>query len=242
MAADGISSVSAAQLSAEAFVAAGSAYGRARLPSLPTYLPAYLPTCLLTYLLTYPPAYLPTCLPTYLLTYVLVAEEFVAAHTAVRAFHRLEGTLLSTYDLGTLLVDPPRYVHVLVHVCACVLHRLEGTLVDPPRSGLYPVPCTLYPGATTTAHAAPSRPRIMYHVPYTLYPVPRSGLDGTCRALASTFDRVIYISCNPISLARDLEVLSTTHTVSRCAAFDQFPYTDHLECGVLLERRAAAPQ
>jgi len=67
---------------------------------------------------------------------------------------------------------------------------------------------------------------------------PRAGLDAACRALASTFNRILYISCNLETLARDLIELSRTHEVTRLAAFDQFPYTPHLECGVLLERRS----
>eukprot|EP00326_Haptolina_ericina_P016563 CAMPEP_0181173286 /NCGR_PEP_ID=MMETSP1096-20121128/2916_1 /TAXON_ID=156174 ORGANISM="Chrysochromulina ericina, Strain CCMP281" /NCGR_SAMPLE_ID=MMETSP1096 /ASSEMBLY_ACC=CAM_ASM_000453 /LENGTH=106 /DNA_ID=CAMNT_0023261099 /DNA_START=56 /DNA_END=376 /DNA_ORIENTATION=+ len=31
---------------------------------------------------------------------------------------------------------------------------------------------------------------------------PRAGLDETCRALAATFERVVYVSCNPETLAR----------------------------------------
>lgn len=70
---------------------------------------------------------------------------------------------------------------------------------------------------------------------------PRAGLDQTSRALAATFARVVYVSCNPETLARDLTQLSATHTLTRLAAFDQFPYTPHLECGVVLERRPARP-
>jgi tRNA (uracil-5-)-methyltransferase len=66
---------------------------------------------------------------------------------------------------------------------------------------------------------------------------PRAGLDSTCRTLAKGFERVVYISCNPDTLARDVAELSATHRVTRLAAFDQFPYTHHLECGILLERR-----
>lgn len=66
---------------------------------------------------------------------------------------------------------------------------------------------------------------------------PRAGLDTTCRELAASFERVLYISCNPETLARDLAELSATHDVKRVAAFDQFPYTPHLEGGLLLERR-----
>ena len=66
---------------------------------------------------------------------------------------------------------------------------------------------------------------------------PRAGLDATCRELAATFDHVVYVSCNPETLARDLAELSATHEVTRLAAFDQFPYTPHLESGVVLVRR-----
>ena len=67
---------------------------------------------------------------------------------------------------------------------------------------------------------------------------PRAGLDETCRSLAKGFERVLYISCNPETLARDVHALRDTHRVTRVAAFDQFPYTPHLEAGVLLERRS----
>jgi len=69
---------------------------------------------------------------------------------------------------------------------------------------------------------------------------PRAGLDATCRALAKSFKRVVYVSCNPETLSRDLEELAQTHDVTALAAFDQFPYTPHLECGVVLVRRADA--
>ncbi len=67
---------------------------------------------------------------------------------------------------------------------------------------------------------------------------PRAGLDETCSQIAAGFDRIIYVSCNPETLARDVRLLAPTHSIERVAAFDQFPYTDHLECGVVLERRA----
>ena len=64
-----------------------------------------------------------------------------------------------------------------------------------------------------------------------------AGLDVTCRTLARSFERIVYVSCNPQTLARDVQELLATHTVTRLAAFDQFAYTPHLECGVVLERR-----
>ena len=67
---------------------------------------------------------------------------------------------------------------------------------------------------------------------------PRAGLDAASRGLAAGFERVVYISCNPATLARDVAALSATHDVAHVAAFDQFPYTPHLECGVVLQAKA----
>ena len=48
---------------------------------------------------------------------------------------------------------------------------------------------------------------------------------------------VIYLSCNPVTLARDLAALETTHHVTDAALFDQFPHTPHAEVGVVLQRQ-----
>ncbi|MFC3034803.1 tRNA (uridine(54)-C5)-methyltransferase TrmA [Pseudoalteromonas fenneropenaei] len=76
-----------------------------------------------------------------------------------------------------------------------------------------------------------------YNCQTILVDPPRAGMDElTCRLVAE-YDNVIYISCNPDTLERDLELLSQTHQVSRIAIFDQFPYTHHVESGVFLTRR-----
>lgn len=66
---------------------------------------------------------------------------------------------------------------------------------------------------------------------------PRAGLDAATLELVKGYQRVIYISCNPETLAQNLEELSKSHRITRCALFDQFPYSHHMESGVLLERR-----
>ncbi|MDO6500233.1 tRNA (uridine(54)-C5)-methyltransferase TrmA [Photobacterium sanguinicancri] len=66
---------------------------------------------------------------------------------------------------------------------------------------------------------------------------PRSGMDeGTCR-MVQGYERIMYISCNPDTLKENLAILSETHNITRFALFDQFPYTHHMEAGVLLERK-----
>jgi tRNA (uracil-5-)-methyltransferase len=66
---------------------------------------------------------------------------------------------------------------------------------------------------------------------------PRAGLDDGTVALVKTFDQIIYISCNPDTLKANLEALSDTHSIEKFAIFDQFPYTHHLECGAILQKK-----
>jgi tRNA (uracil-5-)-methyltransferase len=67
---------------------------------------------------------------------------------------------------------------------------------------------------------------------------PRAGMDiDTCK-MVQGYQRILYISCNPETLKDNLDVLSETHTITRFALFDQFPFTHHIEAGVLLERKA----
>ena len=50
--------------------------------------------------------------------------------------------------------------------------------------------------------------------------------------------RVVYVSCNPATLARDSDVLlQAGYTIQRLAMLDMFPHTGHLESMVLFERR-----
>jgi len=64
---------------------------------------------------------------------------------------------------------------------------------------------------------------------------PRAGLDDTTTKLSQDFENIIYISCNPETLHRDLEELTKTHTVEKFALFDQFAYSNHIESGVILK-------
>lgn len=66
---------------------------------------------------------------------------------------------------------------------------------------------------------------------------PRAGLDPATLELVRGYQRILYISCNPETLTNNLAELDSTHRITRCALFDQFPYTHHMESGVLLERR-----
>ncbi|QEA39447.1 tRNA (uridine(54)-C5)-methyltransferase TrmA [Pistricoccus aurantiacus] len=69
---------------------------------------------------------------------------------------------------------------------------------------------------------------------------PRAGLDEQSCEQLSEYPRIVYISCNPDTLVENLAHLDKTHDIARLALFDQFPFTSHCECGVLLARRAGS--
>ncbi len=66
---------------------------------------------------------------------------------------------------------------------------------------------------------------------------PRAGLDEDSILLVSRFNIIVYISCNPETLKENLIELTKTHTIEKFALFDQFPYTEHIETGVILTRK-----
>ncbi|ESK40419.1 tRNA (uracil-5-)-methyltransferase [Acinetobacter nectaris CIP 110549] len=66
---------------------------------------------------------------------------------------------------------------------------------------------------------------------------PRAGIDNDTLKLLQNFEHIIYISCNPDTLADNLEILSETHEIKHFAIFDQFPHTHHVESGVLLQKK-----
>lgn len=45
-------------------------------------------------------------------------------------------------------------------------------------------------------------------------------MDEKTTTLTQNYDNIIYISCNPDTLERDLQQLTTTHKVTRFAIFD----------------------
>ncbi|MEM0952693.1 MAG: tRNA (uridine(54)-C5)-methyltransferase TrmA [Pseudomonadota bacterium] len=91
-------------------------------------------------------------------------------------------------------------------------------------------------GARRFRRLADLQPPLEAHRFTTLFvDPPRAGLDPATLSLARQFQRVIYISCNPDSLLANLEALGNDFRVRSFALFDQFPYTHHMEAGVLLE-------
>ncbi len=68
---------------------------------------------------------------------------------------------------------------------------------------------------------------------------PRAGMhtDVVEAILFANPKRIVYVSCNPATQARDLNLLDTNYKVTRVQPVDMFPHTHHVENVVLLERR-----
>lgn len=66
---------------------------------------------------------------------------------------------------------------------------------------------------------------------------PRSGMHPkAAKAVAeSGVKNILYISCNPVTLAADLKILTQHYDVKDVEAFDFFPHTDHIETLVQLK-------
>ncbi len=67
---------------------------------------------------------------------------------------------------------------------------------------------------------------------------PRTGMhkDVVKQVLAIAPEKVVYVSCNPATLARDLEMLALEYEIKQIQPIDMFPHTYHIESIALLNR------
>lgn len=65
----------------------------------------------------------------------------------------------------------------------------------------------------------------------------RVGCSEEVVKMSSLADKIVYISCNPIALSKDLKVLSKTHNIEYVQPFDMFPETRHVETLVTLTKK-----
>ncbi len=75
-----------------------------------------------------------------------------------------------------------------------------------------------------------------YNFSYVFVDPPRAGVDKKTLEFIKKFKNIIYISCNPKTLKRDLALLHDNFKIKKFAIFDQFAYTYHVECGVILKQ------
>ena len=68
---------------------------------------------------------------------------------------------------------------------------------------------------------------------------PRAGLDNVTKKHLINFhpNKIIYVSCDPITLARDIKELSLYYNIIEIKGLDMFPYTHHIETFCVMERK-----
>ncbi len=81
--------------------------------------------------------------------------------------------------------------------------------------------------------SAPERPDVVILDP------PRSGThDDVLKALLNLApERIVYVSCNPSTQARDLAILNSGYTITKIQPVDMFPHTYHIENVVRLDKK-----
>jgi 23S rRNA (uracil1939-C5)-methyltransferase len=67
---------------------------------------------------------------------------------------------------------------------------------------------------------------------------PRAGMHANVirHLLDAAPKRMVYVSCNPATQARDIKMLSEKYNLVTAIPVDMFPQTQHIECVALLER------
>lgn len=66
---------------------------------------------------------------------------------------------------------------------------------------------------------------------------PRAGMheDVVNALLEAEVPKIVYVSCNPATQARDVALMAEKYSVTKMQAVDMFPHTTHIENVVLLE-------
>lgn len=99
--------------------------------------------------------------------------------------------------------------------------------------------CSLRLGEPGVAASGRQDPSLRTPLVVVLNP-PRGGCEkGVLRAVGELApQRIVYVSCNPVTLARDLRVLADSgYELAEIQPVDMFPQTAHVECVVSLKRK-----
>ena len=166
------------------------------------------------------------------------SEQAYNLYKVAREFAGLTGNEL-VYDLytgtGTIANFVARQARKVVGI-EYVPEAIEDAKVN---SALNSIDNTLFYGGdmkdilTNDFIAEHGRPDVIITDP------PRAGMhnDVIDVILAAEPKRIVYVSCNPATQARDLQLLDGKYKVTAVQPVDMFPHTHHVENVVQLERR-----
>lgn len=165
-------------------------------------------------------------------------EQAFHLYSVVRRFAALTGSEL-VYDLytgtGTIANFLARNAHHVVGI-EYVPEAIDDAKINSEINGIRNT--TFYAGdmkdiLTDDFITENGRPDIIITDP------PRTGMhpDVVETIIKTCVERIVYVSCNPATQARDLALLDAHYKVLTVQPVDMFPHTPHVENVVLLERR-----
>lgn len=156
----------------------------------------------------------------------------------VRDFAGLSGSE-TVYDLytgtGTIACFIARQAQKVVGI-EYVQEAVDHAMINAARNGINN--CAFYAGDMAEVLDEAFMDRHGYpHVIIT--DPPRAGMHPRVvrQITASGADKIVYVSCNSATQARDIELLSEKYKLVKSQAVDMFPHTHHVENVVLLERK-----
>ncbi len=165
-------------------------------------------------------------------------EQAHRLYSVARDFAGLNGTEL-VYDLytgtGTIANFVARHAHHVIGI-EYVPEAIEDAKINSEINGIDNT--EFYAGdmkdiLTDDFIAAHGRPDVIITDP------PRAGMhaDVVQTIINAAPKRIVYVSCNPATQARDLSLLDAYYKVKEVRPVDMFPHTPHVENVVLLEKR-----
>ena len=166
------------------------------------------------------------------------AAQAYRLYSVARDFADLDGSQ-TVYDLytgtGTIAQFVSRFATKVIGI-EYVPEAIEDAVINAQANNIEN--CSFFAGdmkdvLTDKFIAAHGRPDVMIVDP------PRAGMhpDVVKVILNAAPDRIVYVSCNPASQARDIALLSEKYKVTRVQPVDMFPHTQHVENVCKLEKK-----
>ena len=137
----------------------------------------------------------------------LSGEESIEALEGKREFFRAREVDLKSFRFSHILIDPPR-------------NGISGSRIGGGEISSSAFSANQTNNKTNTKNAIKNPLQKAREMLYFI----------------AKHDYIIYISCNPLSLKNDLEILLQTHKITHFGLFDQFPHTHHIESALILKK------
>ncbi|MCD7710838.1 MAG: 23S rRNA (uracil(1939)-C(5))-methyltransferase RlmD, partial [Porphyromonadaceae bacterium] len=166
------------------------------------------------------------------------SEQAYELYKVVASFAALTGDEL-VYDLytgtGTIANFVARHVRRVIGI-EYVPEAIEDAKANAAFNGLEN---TLFYAGDMKDILTPAFIEEQGHPDVIITDPPRAGMHGDVikSLLFAAPPRIVYVSCNPATQARDLALLAADYRVTRVQPVDMFPHTQHVENVVLLERK-----